>query len=294
MKHSIILLPLCILAACGSKQTGTDVVDSTKKAAARDSWTAIHPDTQAMKSLTRVEIQTSMGNLTVALFNSTPRHRDNFLKLARNGFYNGTLFHRIIRNFMIQAGDPASKTAKPGQMLGDGGPGYEIPAEFVDTLYHYRGALAAAREGDERNPEKKSSGSQFYIVQGDKVSTDQLTKMVKSSLLMKLIRDPDNLSYSMRMEAYKKRGDAAAMNLLQAELEGKVGPAADSMINAMPRRVKQMYATWGGAPFLDREYTVFGFLISGYDVLDKLQAVQTAAEDRPVQDIRITGMKVLD
>lgn len=111
---------------------------------------------------------------------------------------------------------------------------------------------------------------------------------------MKLIRDPDNLSYSMRMEAYKKRGDAAAMNLLQAELEGKVGPAADSMINAMPRRVKQMYATWGGAPFLDREYTVFGFLISGYDVLDKLQAVQTAAEDRPVQDIRITGMKVLD
>lgn len=186
---------------------------------------------------TYVKIETSMGNIVVKLYNETPKHRDNFIKLVREGVYDGLLFHRVIKNFMIQGGDPNSRTAKPGQMLGDGTLGYTIPAEFVQGLYHKKGALAAARQGDQVNPKKESSSCQFYIVQGDKWTLDRL-KM----------------------------------------LEQRMGKTfSDEQI--------KMYTTVGGTPFLDGDYTVFGEVVEGLDVVDKIAAVQCGAADRPVQDV---------
>lgn len=193
------------------------------------------------EKLTKVEIETSYGTMIAVLYNSTPLHRDNFLKLAKEGFYDGTLFHRIIRNFMIQGGDPESKNAAPEKQLGNGGPGYTIPAEFVDTLYHRKGALAAARLGDFVNPKKESSGSQFYIVQGAPVPPEQLTMMAAQS----------GRKYTKEQQ--------------------------------------QVYAKVGGTPHLDGGYTVFGQVISGFDVLDKIAAVATKPGDRPVSDV---AMKV--
>lgn len=184
-----------------------------------------------------VEIKTDYGVMKVKLYNETPKHRDNFLKIAKEGFYNGTLFHRIIKDFMIQGGDPNSKTAKAGQPLGNGDIGYTIPAEFNPALVHKKGALCAART---ENPEKASSGCQFYIVVGQKMS------------------DAD-------LDAMEKRNGI------------KYTPAQ-----------REAYRTVGGTPFLDMNYTVYGELISGMDVLDKIAAVKTAPGDRPVQDVKMT------
>lgn len=184
-----------------------------------------------------IEIETEFGTMTAELYNSTPKHRDNFIKLAEEGYFNDLLFHRVINGFMIQGGDPDSRNAPAGKQLGMGGPSYQIPAEFVDTLAHIKGALAAARTN---NPEKKSSGSQFYIVQGG-------------------------------------------------------GPMKEEMLNQIemqkgfhytPEQRKE-YLELGGTPFLDRDYTVFGRVIKGLDVLDKIAAVKTAPGDRPVQDVKM-------
>lgn len=195
---------------------------------------------KSKEKLTKVEISTSFGNMVFVLYNVTPKHRDNFIKLAKDGFYNGTLFHRIIRNFMIQGGDPESKNAKPAQQLGNGGPGYTIPAEFVDTLIHRKGALAAARMGDFVNPNKESSGSQFYIVQGAPV-------------------------------------DPAMLGQVEASTGKKY----------TQEQIKT-YIKIGGTPHLDHNYTVFGQMISGFDVLDKIAAVQTQPGDRPTEDVPMT------
>lgn len=184
-----------------------------------------------------VEIETEYGTMTIQLSNATPQHRDNFVKLAEEGFYDGTIFHRIIKNFMIQGGDPLSKDEQQGARIGTGGPGYTIPAEFVDTLYHVKGALAAARQGDQVNPEKRSSGSQFYIVQGRTFAEDEL-EMVESRKGFRYTQE--------QREAYK---------------------------------------TLGGTPFLDGDYTVFGRVIKGLDVLDKIADVETNPGDRPKKDI---------
>lgn len=296
---SLYLAGLALLTAVACNQPtgkGKDLMDSTK-AALTEKWDPIAPDTQALKKYTRVEINTDLGRLELALFDATPVHRDNFLKLVKSGFYNGTLFHRIIKDFMVQGGDPDSRGAAAGKVLGEGGPGYELPAEMRDTLYHFRGALAAAREGDERNPARKSSGSQFYIVQGNTWKKEQWNKYLREYAFEIFSSDPENLSYQMRYETYQQRGDQMAMAELKAEIEGKVAPIADSLYNAIPRKVKQMYATWGGTPFLDKNYTVFGFLISGYDVLDKMSKVETrnpGQEDRPVKDVRIISARVID
>jgi cyclophilin family peptidyl-prolyl cis-trans isomerase len=295
MKYSIpFLFAIFLFANCGNNKTKTNILDSATVQLDTEKWDPIHPDTQALKKLTKVEIVTTEGRLVLALFNHTPKHRENFLKLIRSGFYKGTLFHRIIKDFMIQGGDPNSKNAAKEQVLGDGGPNYNIPAEISDTLYHYRGALSAAREGDAQNPTKQSSGSQFYIVTGAKAKSDDLRKMLKSRALLAFMQDPDNISYEMRMRSYEKRNDGAAMNVLQQEVESQIGPITDSLLKAMPVHTRQMYATWGGAPYLDKEYTVFGFLISGYDVLDKLQSVQTGKNDRPLQDYFIISARVLE
>ena len=186
-----------------------------------------------------VQIETDYGIMVVELSNATPLHRDNFTKLAAEGFYDGTLFHRIITDFMIQGGDPDSKNAAAGQGLGSGGPGYTIPAEFVDSLIHVKGALAAARQSDAVNPKRASSGSQFYIVQGKTYTTDVLDK----------IEAQKNFRYSSAQ--------------------------------------RQAYINTGGTPFLDRDYTVFGHIISGLEVVDKIAAAQKDGRDRPVKDIKM-------
>jgi len=186
-----------------------------------------------------VKIETSYGDMVVKLYNETPLHRDNFLKLVKEGTYDDVLFHRVINQFMIQGGDPNSKNAKPGQMLGDGDLGYTLPAEFVPGLFHKKGALAAARQADQVNPQKRSSSCQFYIVQGTKWDAERL-KMVEQRM---------GRSFS------KEEAD--------------------------------VYATLGGTPFLDGDYTVFGEVVEGLDVVDKIAAVQCGPMDRPVEDVKM-------
>lgn len=195
-----------------------------------------------------VRIETTEGVIRVALSDDTPLHRDNFLKLASEGFYDGTLFHRCIKNFMIQGGDPDSKNAQPGQLLGDGGVDYTIPAEFcLPYLYHWRGALAAAREPDDVNPEMDSSGCQFYIVYGKKQSAAEIKK-VKSVL--------------------EEKG-----------------------IELTPQMVDD-YVMNGGTPHLDGQYTVFGEVIEGMDVVAAIQLQETDENDRPKRNITIFKMVV--
>lgn len=197
-----------------------------------------------------VLLQTSMGDMVIRLSDSTPLHRDNFLKLVKVGFYDSVLFHRVINNFMIQAGDPDSKNAKTGIPLGNGGPGYTIPAEFRSTLFHKKGVIAAARMGDNVNPQKASSGSQFYIVQG-KIFTD---------------------------------------SELDATETGRLGG------RKIPAEQRKAYKTIGGTPHLDQNYTVFGEVVKGLEVLDKIAAVQTskaADRDRPLEDVRIVKAKLI-
>ena len=197
-----------------------------------------------------VEFITTEGSIILRLYDSTPLHRDNFLKLVKSHYYDSILFHRVIRNFMIQAGDPNSKSAKPGQPLGNGGPAYTIPAEFKPALFHKKGVLAAARMGDAVNPERKSSGSQFYIVQGKTFTDAELDSI----------------------EMYR--------------LGGK----------KLPAEHREIYKTIGGTPQLDQNYTVFGEVVEGIDIVDKIAATTTRQaqdRDRPVKDIRIIETKLI-
>lgn len=193
----------------------------------------------------RVEMQTSSGNIVILLYDDTPLHRDNFIKLAGEGVYDGTLFHRVIKGFMIQGGDPDSKNAKAGQMLGEGDLGYKIPAEFRENHINRRGALCAARQGDDVNPKKESSASQFYIVQGRKWSDGE-------------------------------------MNMMEQRFGKKYSDEH-----------RKIYAEEGGAPHLDGDYTVFGEVLEGMDVVDKIAAVKTDPMDRPLEDVRILSVKVI-
>ena len=185
-----------------------------------------------------VRVKTSKGECIIMLYNQTPKHHDNFLKLAKEGFYNGTLFHRVIKEFMIQGGDPDSKAAKPGQALGEGDLGYKVDAEFRDSLFHKKGVLAAARDN---NPEKASSASQFYIVHG-KIWTDETL---------------DNIQVN--------------------RMQGRQIPASQ----------REVYKTIGGTPHLDQNYTVYGEVVKGLEMVDAVAAVKTAPGDRPVDDVKM-------
>ena len=247
--------------------------------------------------MTKVELQTSLGNIVVELYNETPQHRDNFIKLVKDGYYDGVLFHRVIKDFMIQTGDGNSKTAGPDAMLGDGDPGYTIPAEFVYPQYfHKRGALAAARTSDQVNPERRSSGSQFYIVTGKIYSSDDLQMMAKRMADMKKQEIFRRLitENRARIEELQKQQDNAGLQTLQNELiqateaeAAQQGPAkmTDEQINA--------YTSIGGTPHLDGQYTVFGEVVEGMDVVDKIQNVQTGKADRPTTDVKIIKARIL-
>lgn len=237
-----------------------------------------------------VIISTSMGDMKVRLYNESPLHRDNFLKLTGEGFYNDLLFHRVIHDFMVQCGDPDSKNALPGVRLGNGGPGYTIPAEIVPSLFHKKGALAAARQGDQTNPEKASSGSQFYIVQGKifrQGELDTLEIKMNDGLQQNIMRTLF-LPAQEELNRYRNENNQEAFNMKVAELQAK----ADSIFTATPKMKfteaqRQAYTTVGGTPHLDGGYTVFGEVVEGLDVLDKIAASETDQADRPLQDIKL-------
>lgn len=206
-----------------------------------------------LKKCAKVKIETNYGIMVVALYNETPQHRDNFLKLVKEGYYDNVLFHRIIKDFMVQAGDPNSRDTAFTGMLGVGDIGYTVPAEIqFPEIYHKRGALCAARQSDQVNPERASSGCQFYIVQGKTFTDQELDAMQQR---VRIMLDNQDFKYTDDQRLY--------------------------------------YKTFGGTPHLDGGYTVFGELVKGFEVLDKLNAVQTGANDRPVEPVRIITMTII-
>ncbi len=235
----------------------------------------------------KVKIQTMLGDIVVRLYDETPVHRDNFLKLVKDGYYDGTLFHRVIKDFMIQGGDPDSKGAPAGKMLGVGGPDYTLEAEIKDGLFHKRGALAAARQGDEVNPERRSSGSQFYIVWGQVYNEGQLRQFSKQLRMQKVQTAFNNLAAAHRDEIMQMRRDRnrdglqALQEKLIAEAENEVGKAG------LTDEQLKTYSSIGGTPHLDGQYTVFGEVEEGIDVVEMIQNSATGRADRPVDDIEM-------
>ena len=239
---------------------------------------------------TLVKLETTMGNITVALYNETPKHRDNFIKLVKEGVYDSTLFHRVIKQFMIQAGDPDTKNASDTAMLGSGDVGYTIPAEFNPKFFHKKGVLAAARQGDDVNPEKASSGCQFYIVTGRKFTEPQLLGMENKINEQHEEALFDSLARQHMKEIYKMRkaGDNAGLLELQDTLEAQARELADKeeKFRFTPEQIKA-YSTIGGAPHLDGSYTVFGEVTEGMEVVDNIEIAKTNRADRPIENIRI-------
>jgi cyclophilin family peptidyl-prolyl cis-trans isomerase len=245
-------------------------------------------------------INTKFGDMYVKLYNSTPVHKANFEKLVEEKFYDSLMFHRIIRDFMIQGGDPDSKNAPMGTILGNGGPGYTLDAEIIDTLFHKRGALAAARLGDKQNPERKSSGSQFYIVHGKKFSKKELKQLAMNGTRYKqqqsqqaFMSDSSNLwipnGYKRCVEAGKKDSVLYFQKMWQSCLDSvKNTTEAVSFTEAQV----EAYTTEGGSPHLDGDYTVFGELISGFDILDSIANASTDRRSRPMEDIIFSIEKV--
>lgn len=245
-----------------------------------------------------VDIETTEGHIVVMLYNETPLHRDNFIKLVKEGYYDGTLFHRVIENFMIQGGDGDSRNAKPGQQLGTGGPGYTVPAEVVfPQCYHKRGALAAARQGDDINPLRASSGSQFYIVTGTVFNAGQLGQLERQ-MQMQQEQGIFNALVSAHVDEIKRlrlNRDQAGLMALQEQLiaETKQQVAGQGKF-AYTQQQRDCYASTGGTPHLDGQYTVFGEVVEGMDVVAKIEGAQTDNHDRPVEDVKVISMKIIE
>ena len=251
-----------------------------------------------MEKETVLKIETSMGDIKVKLYNETPKHRDNFIKLAKDGTYNGTLFHRVIKDFMVQAGDPESKNAPKGKMLGSGDVGYTVPAEFVYPKYfHKKGALSAARQGDEVNPKKASSGCQFYIVTGTVFNDSTLLNMEQQKNQNKVTEAFNALAQKHMKEIYKMRkaNDQDGLYALQDTLfiQAEAEAAKQPDFHFTPEQIKA-YTTVGGTPHLDGEYTVFGEVVEGMDIVDKIQQVKTDRSDRPEEDVKIINVSVIE
>ena len=244
----------------------------------------------------KIKIQTSLGDIIVRLYDETPRHRDNFVKLAKEGYFDGTLFHRVIKDFMIQGGDPDSKGAPAGKNLGTGGPDYTIPAEFVfPQLFHKRGALSAARTGDEVNPERESSGSQFYIVWGKTYKPAELKQMERQMAMQQEQAVFNRLvaENKAKIMELRRNRDRAALQELQDDLIAQTHAiTAEQGAPKFTDEQVQAYTTIGGTPFLDNQYTVFGEVEEGLDVVETIQNVATGRNDRPVDDVSMTGMMI--
>ena len=253
--------------------------------------------TSDMEKRTQVKIETNQGDIVVELYNETPKHRDNFIKLAKEGMYDSTLFHRVISKFMIQAGDPDSKTASDTAQLGGGDVGYTIPAEFVPKFFHKKGALAAARMGDDVNPERASSGCQFYIVTGRKFSESQLLNMEGQKNNNRIEEIFNELARKHMKEIYKMRkaNDEAGLMALQDSLEAQATAQykKEEKFKFTPEQIAA-YTTIGGAPHLDGAYTVFGQVLEGMDTVEKIEGTKTGKADRPVENVRILKATVIE
>ena len=251
---------------------------------------------------TKIKIHTTMGDIVVKLYNQTPQTRDNFVKLVKEKFYDSTLFHRVIQTFMIQGGDPNSKTAKAGVMLGNGDAGYTVPAEIVPGLFHKKGSLATARQGDQVNPTKASSGCQFYIVQGKKFTDGALDTMeqrmnfgIKQQIFTKIVSMPQNAQLKKKFIQFQNESNIDSLQALTKTIE----PVIDSMYDKADKfkftpEQRKAYTTVGGTPQLDNNYTVFGEVVEGLDIVDKIAGVKTDHADRPVEDVRVLSMKILN
>lgn len=279
MKKTTILftLMLCCITACTGNQKKNN--------------------NMANDNATLVKIETTMGDITVKLYDETPKHKENFIKLVKEGVYDSTLFHRVIKNFMIQAGDPTSKTASATDTLGSGDVGYTIPAEFNPKFFHKRGVLAAARQGDDVNPNKESSGCQFYIVTGRKFSEAQMINMENQMNEARLDTVFQALARKHMKEIYKMRkaNDMEGLMELQDSLENQARKevAKEPALKFTPEQIKA-YTTVGGAPHLDGNYTVFGEVVDGMNVVAEIETAKTNRQDRPTQDIRILKATVVE
>ncbi|MBR4792831.1 MAG: peptidylprolyl isomerase [Bacteroidaceae bacterium] len=252
---------------------------------------------QTADNETKVLIKTTVGDITIKLYNETPQHRDNFIKLVQEHYYDSILFHRVIKDFMVQAGDPESKNAEKGVQLGAGGPGYNIPAEFVYPKYfHKRGALSAARQADQVNPERKSSGSQFYIVTGKKYGKYDLQDMEKQlseqqgqAIFDRLVAQNRDSIMNLQLA-----GDNDGLLKLQDELIAKTeAELKEKGPFKFTKEQVDAYMEDGGTPFLDNQYTVFGEVIDGMKTVDKIESAGTDMADRPRKDIRIITMEII-
>lgn len=246
------------------------------------------------KNDTVVTIKTSYGDMVAILYDETPKHKENFIKLAKEGFYNDLLFHRVMQGFMIQGGDPDSKNAAPGQQLGMGGPGYTLAAEFNPKFFHEKGILSAARIPDEQNPTKASSGSQFYIVQGTVIPQNDtevlsIDQFKMNDAFQKILRDPNNQPLIDSLNQIYMTGDMQAYQRKVFSLVPRLEKMTGQKIykDVSPEKLKA-YTTVGGAPHLDGEYTIFGKVISGLEVIDKIASIQVDESHRPLQDVRMT------
>ena len=242
-----------------------------------------------IKSDTLVLIKTRFGNMKVRLYDETPLHRKNFLKLVREGFYNELLFHRVIKDFMIQGGDPESKNAKPNKMLGDGDLGYEIPAEFNPALFHKKGALAAARTPDDVNPEKKSSASQFYIVQGKIWTDDELQQLQEKKKNYLINQEGSKLmkTYKPALNRLHREGKKDSLDLMIKSIQLEAEKKAEDSLFPIDSLKRAVYTTIGGTPHLDGAYTVFGEVVEGMNVIDSIANVKTDRNDRPLDDVKM-------
>ena len=265
-KFILVISVLLIFSACGQSGGKTDQV---------------------------VTISTEFGDMVAILYDETPLHKANFIKLANDGFFDDLLFHRVIKGFMIQGGDPDSKNAPADKQLGNGGPGYNVPAEIDPRFFHERGALSAARLGDERNPKRESSGSQFYIVQGTVWRSDDLNqfRMDQTKLFTGLRKMFEQPAYKPMLDSlnslYNPADQTAYLNKL-FQLAPKVEKlTGEKILKEIPAERVKAYTTVGGAPHLDGGYTVFGKVIKGMEVVDKIAAMPRGPGDRPTQDVKM-------
>lgn len=267
---SFALLAMFILASCGGS--------GSKNEAALEGKDFL------------VTIKTDFGEMKAILFDDTPQHKENFLKLAKDGFFDSLLFHRVMSNFMIQGGDPNSKNAPSGMPLGSGGPGYTVPAEFVSTHFHKKGALSAARQPDAVNPQKASSGSQFFIVQGQVIPSENISIDMQAlgMAVRKIGMEQSDGELNQTLENAYNTGGSQAYQDKAIELIDEIAEATGMTLRKEVDQEKlDAYTTIGGYPPLDGDYTVFGEVIDGLDVIDKIAAVQTQPDNRPIEDVRM-------
>lgn len=242
-----------------------------------------------------VVMETNLGTIKIKLYESTPKHSENFLKLSEEHHYDSLLFHRVIKDFMIQGGSSDSRNAAKSKMVGVSEPGYTIDAEIRPEYFHKKGAVAAARQGDDVNPEKKSSGEQFYIVHGKTYTDEELDAMeqrklftAKNELGTKLYTPKKEEHRKYLMSGQRAKADSL-INSINAEIEKQF---ADYKGHIIPEDVRTIYKTVGGTPFLDGDYTVFGEVVEGFDIVDKIAAQKVGAGDRPEQDVIILSTKL--